>query len=627
MMPIVIDLNTYETTLIIGTNGVGKSTLLDALCFVLYKKAFRDINLEDLINSINAAELMVTVEFSIGTDEYEVRRGLKPAVFEIYKNGELRKVEAASKDPQKYLEDEVLQVGYKSFTQVVLLGNAKYTPFMKLDAKEKREFIEHILDIGVFSQMNRVLSERQKLLKISLDTIGKSIVSAEEKAILVEGFIARLESEQAKATVDNQSEIDRQHSIIGDTEPMVEFYQNQVQEYTATLTAQTLQLAKATEASLSEQEIVYEADLAELEKQILDTSTLENKIVGFGPIKHGILKNVKTTTESLEFYTQNKSCKTCKQTIHTDFRDTIVEEKRAQIVKFQDGLVKLDTEIEKYSAKIAGTTAANRIIQKNIVTLTNAYKLKRQQTQAESRGHIAEVTSTLQEQIRQHTRDLVDKQTTVKTAKQFLQRMESIQKTVNTSTNIDEQYAKQKTFKEEILAHQDLKNKAIETRHYYDVAGVLLKDTGIKAAIVKQYLSMINTLTNKYLEDLNFFLLFNLDENFNATFKSRHRDKFKYNSFSEGQKQRINLALLFAWRDLASMKNTCSTNLLILDEVTDSSLDEEGTELFIKMINAMSDASNVFVISHKKDFTIDHYSNILQFEMLKNFSYMTNVSS
>jgi DNA repair exonuclease SbcCD ATPase subunit len=542
-----LDLN--PTTLILGTNGSGKSTMLDALCYGLFKKPFRNINKDQLINTINGGECVIEVEFEVGTRQYKIVRGIKPDIFDLYVDGKKRELhEAATKDDQAYLIEDILKVNFESFTQVVILGNARYTPFMQLKTAKRREFIEHILDIGVFSTMNEILSARQKNTKTEMDTISKDMLVVREQITLVQGFIAKLTAEASKANDEIVEKIEQGNNSINDLIQDVD-----------DITAQIETLSETIE----------------------DSDSVVERIQALTDTERKLQSNITNAQSKINFYTDNETCKTCTQPIQEAHRTTIITEKETLIAKFQKGILVVSQDRQKLQTRLSEIKTVSKQIQ------------------------------ALNVQVQEKTNNIRAIRTYVKKLESDMQKKPG---------NVKEHEDKLATYEQKIIRLEKQKQECVERRHFYDVASVLLKDTGIKAAIIKQYLPAINRLVNKYLGDLDFFLSFSLDESFNETFKSRHRDTLSYYSFSEGEKLRIDLALLFAWREIARMKNSCSTNLLILDEVIDSSLDNDGTDYVIKMFNDLGKQANVMVISHKNDSALDMFTNVLRFEKVANFS-------
>ena len=512
---------------------------------------------------------------------------------------------------------------FDNFTQVVILGNAKYTPFMQLNKGDRREFIEWILDIGVFSTMNEVLKNRQKILATKLETLGRDIETKQEKIKLIDGFITKLESEQKKATQATQSQIDDQNVIIDALEPEIDALQVQVNAANDKIVSETERINEESQGRIDEIQSIHDAHIEELDAKVQDFTELNDKLVKWCSYRSTFENNIKGATATLSFYTKNDSCNTCKQSIHQDFKDKIVAEKQAIIDENQLGLTKLEAKISKQQQDINSIKKLNAEIQAQVSKAMTSHQVAVQKIMMDSRTEVKTLTASLHTYLRELQEKLQVKQSAMSAARQFIKKMQADMKTTAASTNIEEQRKKKSGFEAGAETLEAEKTEAIETRHYYEMAALLLRDDGIKAAIIKQYLNTINKLVNKYLSDMDFFVSFHLDENFKEEFKSRHRDSLSYENFSEGEKMRIDLALLFSWREIARMKNSCATNLLILDEVIDSSLDHNGTDFFIRMLNDLGNSnhtSNVFVISHKNDAALDKFKDVLHFTKEKNFS-------
>jgi DNA repair exonuclease SbcCD ATPase subunit len=544
-------LDKSTTTLVIGENGAGKSTILDAICFVLFNKPFRNVNKPQLMNTINSKNLEVQVVFSIGKKEYKVIRGIKPGIFEIYSNDQLLNQDAASKDYQKYLEDSILKLNYKSFTQIVILGSASFTPFMQLPLGHRREIIEDILDIQIFSIMNGVLKNKILENKTNISDIDNRLEMEKLRIKMQQEYIKTLENDKNKK--------------ITEVNALIE---------TAT-----------TEISTIEQglEVIAES-IKNLEDTISDETEYSNKKIKLIDINKKLIQKINSARQEIDFYSNHDNCPTCSQTLSEDLKTSHMESHNKKIVDIEAAL----TEMETQSSAIE-----NR--------LNEIEKVKKK---------IAELNT---ESIKQNNQIIAGQNYIRKLQKEIIDTSSNI-------GNISEEKTKLKSMAKEAVALTEKKGEYTKEKHYLDIANVLLKDTGIKTKIIKQYLPVINKLVNKYLSAMDFFCHFELDESFNEVIKSRHRDEFSYASFSEGEKQRIDLALLFTWRTIAKMKNSASTNLLLLDEVFDSSLDSNGTDYVMNLLNTLGDETNVFVISHKGDLLFDKFRSVVKFEKHQNFS-------
>ncbi len=542
-------LNGNPNTLIVGTNGSGKSTMLDALCFGLFGKPFRNINKPNLLNSINGKDCVVEIEFSVGNKEYKIVRGIKPNVFEIYQDAVLLNQDAAVRDYQDYLEKFVLKLNYKSFTQIVILGSASFTPFMQLSAADRRAIIEDLLDIQIFSTMNSLVKERLSNNKEL--TIGKK----NEVSLLEQKYELKKEY---------------QDKLNEDIEAKVNEYEKEIllhRETIRTLCGEIDDLEQSKKA------------LAEICAKIPEN---EKKIAAFTKVESQIESKISKVGNDRSFYEHNADCPTCRQAITLEFKEGQLTELATKEQELRSGLTELQTKITE---------------QENIV--------------AELREKDKEL-SNVRVQIATTNTSVKGLNDTIKRLEKEIKELRT-PKVSNTDTN--ELETIQTQIKE---AQEELKQLMID-KTYLDVASTLLKDTGIKTNIIKQYLPVINKLVNKYLTSMDFFVNFNLDESFKETIKSRHRDDFSYHNFSEGEKQRIDMALMLTWRAVAKLKNSINTNLLILDEVFDSSLDTSGTEDLMKILHTL-DNVNLFVISHKGDILQDKFMNTIRFEKVKNFS-------
>lgn len=544
-----IDLVRSPSTVIIGENGAGKSTILDALCFVLFGKPFRSINKPQLVNSINNKDCLCEIEFTIGNAEYLVRRGMKPNIFEILKNGTELPQPGNSKDFQDILEETILKLNYKSFTQIVVLGNASFTPFMQLSAKDRREIIEDLLDIQIFSSMNVLLKDRIAKNKQDSTDLSYNLNLIDEKITMQKEYLKKL-----KDDLDNQ--IQSIKSEIAEYEVLMENNLKSIDELDATIN---------------------------LKMNILDSKekieTKHNKVLDL--IQKLQDKHAKAH-KRVSFFEKNDNCPTCEQIIDLQIKAEKISKTQELITKTKDAVASLQKEYEETQEQLSKFMT----IQKEITTLQA--QLQKLQTE----------NTTYHKQIR------------VLDAK--IQKMREGEDVV-VDDKLDTLTAEKKIL-------QEKKEELSKEKEIYEYAALLLKDGGIKSKIIRQYIPIMNKLINKYLAALDFFVEFQLDEEFNEVIRSRFRDEFSYASFSEGEKMRIDLALLFTWRAIAKIKNSANTNLLILDEVFDASLDTAGCEEFLKLIHEIGAETNVFVISHKGDALIDKFRSLIRFEKIKNFS-------
>ena len=544
-----IFLDKNPSTLIIGENGAGKSTILDALCFGLFNKPFRQISKSQLINSINLRDTVVEVEFETQNKQVKVVRGIKPNTFEIYVNGIMINQNANVKDYQKHLETQILKFNYRSFTQVVILGSSTFVPFMQLNTKARREVVEDILDIKIFSLMNLVLKTKVKEINTNMTDSNYATDLTKSKIEIQEKYIE--DSKNNRDTI-----LSEKTNLISTNEK--EIFANKKKE---------TELQQSTNAFL---EAMKGEDVVTAKRDKLKDIQFSIKD------KHNRSSNLIT------FFEENDDCPTCEQHIDEEFKCKTIDEKLLEVRELETGLHKLSDEMNKVNKKVKDFKNLASAIQKNQVEIG---KYRSTITQLEK------FNSTLEAEIKQ----IKDKEI----AEEDVKKLDKLQ---------------------EKLYSLDLTSKKLkEELFYYDVARNLLQDTGIKTKIVKQYLPIMNKLINTYLSSMDFFVNFNIDENFSETIKSRYRDDFTYANFSEGEKMRIDLALLFTWRAIAKMKNSTNTNLLILDEIFDSSLDTDGTDAFLKILGTF-DKENVFVISHKQDMLFDKFRNTIKFEKSRNFS-------
>jgi len=547
-----IQLDRNSTTLIIGENGAGKSTVLDALCFGLFGKPFRGINKAQLINSVNMSGAMVEVEFEIGSKKIKVVRGIKPNVFEIYVNGKMYNQDANSRDYQKYLEQQILKLNYRSFTQVVILGSSTFIPFMQLKSRHRREVVEEILDIQIFSLMNMLLKQKLKNNAEEIRDIEYKSSLTEEKIDLQDNYIDEMKKNKDKSL--------KEKTIL--------FASNQEEIH-----------KRQDKVNLSENTNI------ELIKQISDSDSIKSKYQKLQSIKSTLNEKHRAHSSTINFFETNEDCPTCQQHISELFKTDIIKTKVKDTDKISKGLLELKDELEKYKER-----------QKEIVEVANNIREHEVQIAKDNESilQLEKFNSTLQSEIDQLQHADVNKN----------------------------DYEKLGELKTSLINLKEQKSKLIEDKTYSETAKNMLQDTGIKTKIIKQYLPIMNKLINTYLTSMEFYVNFTLDESFEETIKSRYRDDFSYSSFSEGEKMRIDLALLFTWRAVAKMKNSANTNLLILDEIFDSSLDGTGTDEFLKILNTLGN-ENVFVISHKQDALADKFRSTVKFEKIKNFSHMS----
>jgi len=547
-----INFNKSLTTLVVGTNGAGKSTMLDALTFSLFGKSFRGINKPQLINSTNEKECLVEIEFQIGTISWKVRRGIKPGIFEIYKNGSLLNQDASSSDQQKWFEQNVLKMNYKSFTQIVILGSSNFVPFMQLTAASRREVIEDLLDIKIFSSMNAVIKNKIKLLKEEIRTLDLKKESIYDKISMQENFIADIEKRGKESIKDKEDKIDE----LCDEE-----------------------------TSLGEEVENLGAEIEDLNKKLESYKGAKEKLRKLGNLKGKITQKVSTITNEYTFFTENTVCPTCTQELENEFRLNKISEAKSKAKELQSGYEELEQAIRDEEIREDHFLQ----ISKDVSNLTNGISKNN-----------SRITS-----IHRQIRDLQNE----------------IQRTAEDLANRSVEHDKLAKFQEDLqLVTEDFDTKK-ENITYYDFIYSLLKDGGVKTKIIKKYLPLINQQVNRYLQMMDFYINFTLDEEFNETVQTPIHEDFSYSSFSEGEKQRIDLALLFTWREVAKIKNSTNTNLLILDEIFDSSLDGYGTDEFLKIIRYIIKDANIFVISHKSDLH-DKFESVIRFEKVKGFSRM-----
>jgi len=546
-----IQLDNSPTTLIIGENGAGKSTVLDALCFGLFGKPFRSISKNQLINSINNSATIVEVEFEIGTVHYKVMRSIKPNKFEIYQNGIMLNLEANVRDYQKILEQQILKLNYRSFTQVVILGSSTFVPFMQLKARHRREVVEEILDIQIFSTMNLILKQR---LKIILDDIRETDYQyqlAPEKISFQENHISDLNDNKEKI-------IQQKQTLIKNNEKEI--------------------------SKRSKQRNDLEINITNSLTSIDDKLSIESKSTKLKDIQSTLVEKHKTHSSMIGFFENNEDCPTCQQHIDEVFKSDMISQKKTEADKIQVGMKELKTELDKVSSR---------------------------------KKEIKEIT----DEIRNNQVSMAKIDSSIVELEKFNVQLETEISQFKIDGGVSSDVDKLKELKNEAELCSRQKSKLREDKLYAEAARNMLQDTGIKTKIIKQYLPIMNKLINKYLTSMEFYVNFTLDENFEETIKSRYRDEFSYASFSEGEKMRIDLALLFTWRAIAKMKNSTNTNLLVLDEIFDSSLDGTGTDEFLKILGTLNN-ENVFVISHKQDALADKFRSTIRFAKENNFSHI-----
>jgi len=550
---IEIQLDRSSKTLVVGENGAGKSTMLDALCFGLFQRAFRNIKKEQMVNSINEKDCVVEVEFIIGQNQYKIIRGIKPNIFEIWCNGVMLNQDAAVRDYQKHLESTILKLNFRSFTQVVILGNASFVPFMQLRARHRRQVVEEILDIEIFSKMNLMFREK---------------VKAQDEVIKQSDFNCQL--------IDGKIESQKKHieDMSGNNQQLIDKKQIEIQQAQTDIDNYKLDIDKVNKEKI------------ELQNEILDETKINNKYKQLHNMEAKLENTCSKHKKDLEFFETHNDCPTCQQAIDEAFKSTMIDKKKNKVIEIDSAMGQLVKEI---------TTTEQRLhsINETMVTIREKELL----------------INRYETSISEIEKYMTNKQNEV-------DELEDDKFTTGAATG------KLEELQEQLTNAETAKVKQKEQKTYLDTARYLMQDTGIKTKIIKQYLPIMNQFINKNLADMDFFVNFTLDDEFNETIKSRHRDEFNYHSFSEGEKLRIDLAILFTWREIAKLKNSTNTNLLILDEIFDSSLDASGTDEFMRILTNKLAKENVFVISHKGDTLLDKFPSILKFEKYKNFTRM-----
>jgi DNA repair exonuclease SbcCD ATPase subunit len=545
-----IYLNRKPTTLIIGANGSGKSTVLDALTFGLFGRAFRKVNKMALINSINKKNAVVEIEFSIGRNQYRVVRAIKPNKFEIYLNGSLIHQDANVRDYQAILEQQILKLNYKTFSQVVVLGSSSFTPFMQLVTIERRNIIEDILDIQIFSVMNDILKQRYTSLRHEINEIKINLKIGDEKIQSQEETMKRLEENRDEQIIKLKSNIEKSDEEESVHQASIDVLGRMVEQH---------QNCKEDENDVR----------TKLQSVLVEEKKFESD-------RRKLLNEEK-------FYETNDECPTCKQDIEEGHKSHICKEIDKTVGELNEKLQERSTFVQEINTRLEEIAEINKEITK---------------LQTEIQKNQGQITA----------------------GQRYRSKLDIELKDLEAQEHTEEDTEKLEKYQKAYKQLESMKEELVDKRHYFDLAEILLRDSGIKTKIIRQYLPIMNKLINKYLASMEFFVQFELDEEFNEQIKSRYRDTFTYSSFSEGEKMRIDLALLFTWRAIAKLKNSVNTNLLILDEVFDSSLDEGGTDEFLKILNTLGNETNTFIISHKGDSMNEKFNNVIEFEKAQNFS-------
>ena len=540
--------------MIVGENGSGKSTILDALCYVLFSRPFRRVTKKQLVNSVNTKGTSIEVEFTVGKNSYKVHRSIKTwgsQPFEIYVNGQMINQTGDSKDYQEHLETNILKLNFKSFTQIVILGSSSFIPFMQLSGPQRREIIEDLLDIKIFSSMNVILKDKVNDNKTRVTELKYHIDLIRDKIEVQRKFIDEIKQSNNEKIDKNKEEIEKTQATI-------------------------LRSRQKTET--------LEAQVKELQEKIKDKNKLQNKLGSITAMEESMEAKIKQLKKDIQFYETHDECPTCNQTIGKELKEKNTKKKEEKLVEVQQGLVELGKKYEEINEKVAHAL--------NISDLVSSKQTEHSKESANITALNSYITKLNEENIS----------------------LGSDRK------DVSKENKKLATLTRQLTDGKKKQEELVHEKTLYEVAGILLKDQGIKTKIIKQYVPIINKLVNKYLAAMDFFVNFELEENFSENIKSRHRDEFTYDSFSEGEKMRIDLALLFTWRAIARMKNSTNTNLLILDEVFDASLDNNGCDEFLKLIHQLGGEQNVFVISHKGDLLQDKFFSTIRFEKYKNFS-------
>jgi len=550
---IEISLDESPTTLVVGNNGAGKSTMLDAMCFGLFAKPFRAIKKDQLVNTINEKDCLVEVEFIIGKKQYKIIRGIKPNIFEIWCDDIMLNQDAAARDYQKHLEQHILKLNFRSFTQVVILGNASFVPFMQLRAKHRRQVVEEILDIEIFSKLNLMFREKAKAQ-------DETIKKADFDYQLLDGKIETQQKHIDDISNTNKDTVNLKLTAIEQSETDIENYQEDIARVRRKIT--------------------------DLQTEILDQTKVTSKHSKLTSMEAKLENTCIKHKKELKFFQSHDDCPTCQQSIDEAFKKAMIVTKGAKVVELELGMKQIDNAITTSQRKL------DKINETVVAIREKELLINRFET---SISEIEKYKAKIQKEID----SLSDEKFSTGVASGELSQLQ-----------------------EQLVDAEKDKLKHKEEKLYIDTARHLMQDTGIKTKIIKQYLPIMNQYINKNLADMDFFVNFTLDEEFNETIKSKHRDIFNYHSFSEGEKLRIDLAILFTWREIAKLKNSTNTNLLVLDEIFDSSLDSSGTDEFMKILSTTMEKENVFVISHKGDTLIDKFPRVMKFEKYKNFTRM-----
>ena len=548
-----IDLDRSSDTLVVGENGSGKSTVLDALCFGLFAKPFRKISKNQLINSVNQKGTEVEVEFTVSNKRYRIFRGIKPNKMEIWIDGSLLNQTSKLKDYKDNLEKNILKLNFHSFTQIVILGSSTFVPFMQLPSQQRREIIEDLLDIKIFTAMNSLLKERITINKEKFLQVSKAVEVEMEKLIVHQQYLNDIKT----ANVERVSKLKEQIRI-------------------------SITSIENLQKNIDEQNTI----LDKLQEKITDENEIRDKIQDIRNIESRLEDKKKIVKKDIEFYANNDVCPTCTQDITDEIKTRQISDKNIKLEEIDTAFKKLEEEFNKVNERLCSI----REVSNNIIQVT--------QTISEDNNQISSIN------------------------KYMMKLKDDIEQEESTSHNERDERLKIEKIEKQIIVEEKNKSEVVHQKELLDIAADLLKDKGIKTQIIKQYIPVMNKLVNKYLSAMEFFVDFQLDENFNESIMSRYRDKFSYQSFSEGEKMRIDLSLLLTWRAIAKMKNSASTNLLILDEVFDASLDAVGCDEFLKLLGTLSQDTNVFVISHKGDILADKFRSVIRFDKIKNFSQM-----